>query len=166
MSVAATLFAVLLSLSIVGPPKGQTESTEALRVRLESIADDASAVAKTDADALLILAVAEHESGFALNVDRGPCRPGTCDNGQAACMMQIHANAERRAELFADRRECFRVALAALHSSAVACKSLPPEERFAAYASGGCISTAGRKSSRELFALWRKWRSRFERAKK
>lgn len=166
MTLAATLLAVLSALSIVGPPRGQTESAEALHARLASIADDAAAVAKTDADALLILAVAEHESGFALDVDRGPCRPGTCDHGHAACMMQIHATPERQKELFADRRECFRVALAALHSSVAACKALPIEERFAAYAAGGCVSTAGRKSSRELYSYWRNWRQRFERAKR
>lgn len=161
MSLAELLLTLLLATPIVAPPKGQTESAEELRARLASIALDAASVATTPGDATLLLAVAEHESGLARDVDLGPCRAGTCDNGTAACMLQIHGDREMRARLFADRKLCFSMGLAALKSSAATCRALPVEERFAVYASGSCSSEAGRKASRELFRYWQRWAQRY-----
>ena len=161
MILAELLLTLLLATPVVAPPAGQTESAEELRARLASIALDAASVAGSPGDATLLLAVAQHEGGFALDVDRGPCRAGTCDSGAAACLLQIHADREMRAQLFADRKLCFSMGLAALKSSAATCRKLPIEERFAAYAAGSCSSVAGRKASRELFAAWSSWSQRY-----
>jgi hypothetical protein len=151
------IFAALLATTIAPGPETDAERTE----RLHEIAVDAAFVAKNDDEAALLLAVAYHESGFALDVDKGPCRKGTCDGGQAACMMQIHATPERRTELFKDRRECFRVGLSALRMSLRACRKNAPEDRFAQYASGSCMK--GFKGSRELYRAWARWRDRLAR---
>ena len=157
-----TTVQLLLTLLLSTPVRQGTESTEELNARLESIAEDAFAVAPTVDDALLILAVAQHESGFALDVDKGPCRAGTCDSGRAACMMQIHASTQRRAELFADRRECFRVGLAALKSSMASCRENDEATKLAQYASGTCLR--GKKGARELHRGWLNWRARYVKA--
>jgi hypothetical protein len=156
---AALLFALLLLVRVVAPPSGTTETRDELVARLRSIAVDAAAASnESPADALLILAVAQHESGFALDVDKGPCRPGTCDGGHAACMLQIWAGPERRAALFADRQLCFRTGLHALkHARLAECPA--PEMQFAGYAGGGC--SRGARGSRELYAAWLQWSAAF-----
>jgi hypothetical protein len=160
---AAILYALLLLVRVVAPPAGMTETAEELDARLRSIAVDAAAAAQEDpADALLIIAVAQHESGFALDVDRGPCRPNTCDGGRAACMLQIWAGPERRAALFADRQLCFRVGLRALkHSRLAECPS--DEMQFAGYAGGSCAR--GAKGSRELYTYWLSWLASYAKEK-
>ncbi len=164
---AKILYILLLTVHVVAPPKGMTETSEELDARLRSIAVDADVAAKGSAsDALLILAVSEHEAGLAVDVDKGPCRPGTCDGGHAACMMQIHGGSEERnKQLFADRQDCFRSGLKALHNSMATCSWLPAQWQFAAYASGSCISDSGRKGSSELFAFWQRWLTKFAQQK-
>jgi hypothetical protein len=159
MALADVLFAILLSTPVAAPPEGMTETRAELEVRLRSIADDAAAVANDDpTDALLLLAVAQHESDFALDVDRGPCRAGTCDGSRAACLLQIQASPERRAALFADRRLCFAVGLRALkHGRLAECPSV--EMQFAGYAGGSC--SRGARGSRELYAYWQRWIARY-----
>lgn len=161
MALADTLYALLIATNIAAPPAGMTETEDEKKLRLRSIADDAAFVANDDpSDALLILAVAHHESGFALDVDKGPCRAGTCDGGHAACMMQIWSNdPKERARLFADRRACFEKGLKALHNSRDLCG--PGELVFSAYAAGSCISEAGHKGSRELYRYWLNWQGRY-----
>jgi hypothetical protein len=106
--------------------------------------------------AALILAVAHHESGFAPDVDLGPCYRGRdgrslrCDAGRAACVMQVRGTPEEQRELFADRRRCFREGLRLLRRSLSACSKLPPSKRLAAYASGSCAG--GHKESADMIA--------------
>lgn len=170
MLLADALFALLLATPVApspadwkcGTPEAAAtcESIEQQHARLESIANDAATVAKSHPDAaLLILAVADHESGFAIDVDKGPCRHGTCDGGHAACMMQIQAGAERRTKLFGDRKLCFTEGLKWLTMSRRACGKLRPEDQFSQYASGTCLG--GQKGSRELYAEWKKMKNRY-----
>lgn len=161
MALADVLYTVLLSTTVAAPPADRPEDRPALEARLRSIAEDAADVAGQDPEmATLILGVAHHESGFAIDVDLGPCRPGTCDNGQAACMLQIWTqNDATRAALFADRKKCFRTGLAALRSSMATCASNGPELQFAAYAAGSC--DRGHQGSRELYAYWTNFRARW-----
>lgn len=163
------LLAMMVSLS---PPEraatteafpGWEETVAERRERFVAIASDLEAVvwdpetkpifrgpngrAKT---AALIMAVAWHESGFARDVDLGPCWRGRrgdgtrCDSGRAACLMQIHADRGTTpegwtlADLFADRKKCFRAGLRLLRSSFGQCKANPWEHRLAAFASGRC----------------------------
>ncbi len=105
--------------------------------------------------AALLLAVAPHESGFAPDVDRGPCYRGRdgrslrCDSGRAACLLQVRGSPEARRELFADRQRCFREGMALLRRSLGTCNQLPVEHRLAAYASGSC--DAGHEESSAMF---------------
>lgn len=100
--------------------------------------------------AALIMAVAFHESGFARDVDFGPCYRGKsgdgtrCDSGRAACLMQVHADHGKTPdgwtlqELFEDRKKCFRAGLRLLRSSFGQCRANAYEHRLAAFASGRC----------------------------
>jgi hypothetical protein len=157
-----TLYELLKKTHVAAPPPGWTETAEELDLRLHQHAIDAAAVAKGNAsEALLILAVAEHESGFSIDVDKGPCYRGKdgkserCDSGHAACEMQVHGgNPDRLAALFADRQECYRTALRELRR--VGCTEFGPDYRFALYAAGDCVK--GAKGSAELVGSWRRWK--------
>jgi hypothetical protein len=160
-TLADDLYEALQGVKVAPPPSGITETPEALQTRLRAIAEDAADVGGSEGPALLLLAVAEHESAFALDVDKGPCRPGTCDGGHAFCMLQVHAGA-RGQELFDDRRACFSTGLRALRSSLAGCASQGRENSLAAYASGSCISPEGQKASRDLFTYWTRWQVRLD----
>ena len=169
------LFSVLLALA---PPDryaaaqqfpGWSETPAQRTDRYRAIAADLAAVlaeggrlftgpAAERQTAALILAVAHHESGFAPDVDIGPCYRGRdgrslrCDAGRAACILQVRAaNDDEKRALFADRRRCFREGLRILRRSLGACSTLEPAYRLAAYASGSC--RGGRKESKEITAL-------------
>ncbi len=101
--------------------------------------------------AAAILGVAMHESSYAKDVDVGPCyrkiEPTRCDSGRAFCMMQIQQTHQRGtrttlgytgAELFQDRRKCFREGLSQLVSSQASCWRLGAKNRFSVYAYGKC----------------------------
>lgn len=100
--------------------------------------------------AALLLSIAYHESGFAKDVDVGPCYRGKsgkssrCDSGMSACLMQLHigdgktAEGWTQADLFADRTKCFAAGLRLVRGSFGACRALPLRHRLAAYASGSC----------------------------
>ena len=122
--------------------------------------------------AAALLAVAFHESGFAKDVDLGPCYRGRdgrstrCDSGRSACMMQVqvgHRGKTTRGytqgDLFADREKCFQTGLDILRASERACRraKTPPEHRWAAYAGGGCYSTAAKRGSAELVRFAERW---------
>jgi hypothetical protein len=116
--------------------------------------------AKTGA---LLLAIAWHESGYARDVDLGPCWRGRqndgqrCDFGRAHCLMQIHARDGATEEgwtpdeLKADRSKCFRAGLHLVQKSFAACKSNKMQHRLAAFASGRC--SAGQSGSERLLSL-------------
>lgn len=105
--------------------------------------------------ALQLLSIAYMESGFAKDVDKGPCYQGRgfrgrCDGGRAKCMMQIrvddgvtilalHGVAGLTGEqLHADRHACFRTGLHMVRRSFRACTKLGPDHRLDVYASGYC----------------------------
>ncbi len=155
---------------------GWAETAEERKARYQAIADDAHAVvfdkatrplfggphgrARTGA---LLLAVAYHESGLKKDVDVGPCYRGKsgkstrCDSGRSACLMQIKVADGKtpegwtQADLFADRKKCFRAGLRLLRSSMGLCKHLPLKHRLAAYASGSCEK--GHAGSEALITL-------------
>ena len=120
--------------------------------------------------ALLMVAIAFHESGFAHDVDIGPCYRGRdgqsarCDHGRSACIMQMHIGGGTtpegytQAELFADRKKCLRSALARIRSSMGECKALDEKHRLNAYASGVC--TRGDEQSEELASFVEKFAAR------
>jgi hypothetical protein len=174
------LFAMMVAFA---PPEkasydfaGHDETVEARTARYVSIAEDVYAVA-FDPDieplyagpkgrqrtALLVLAIAFHESAFAHDVDVGPCYRGRdgqnarCDHGRSACIMQIHVGEGKtpegytQADLFADRKKCLRSAIARSRSSLGECKHLDEKHRLNAYASGVC--TRGDAQSEELADL-------------
>jgi hypothetical protein len=123
--------------------------------------------------AATILGVAYHESGFAHDVDKGPCYRGKngrdirCDGGMSACSMQIKLGAGTtlrsahgvegltQEDLFGDRKLCFRVGLYMLRRSVTSCTKRGPNERLNAYASGRCDQGADR--SKEILNIVRKF---------
>lgn len=135
-----------------------------------------------------LLAIAMHESGFAPDVDRGPCWRGRdgkskrCDAGRANCMMQVHVGYDGKTregwtalDLFADRTKCFRAGLHILQASQKQCRRALSEAgdkplpihlreayRWAGYAGGGCMSKAAQAGSQELVLYTERW---WERAK-
>jgi len=161
-----TLYALLASITIATTP-ADTETREEQLIRLRLIADDAASQGVSVEDALLILAVSQHESGFNQRVDLGPCyrgkdgRGSQCDYGKAACMMQIHGSDEQRASYFKDRKKCFSAGLKALKYSMAVCREQGVENQFSAYASGSCINPEGHKGSAELYRYWVKWKSMY-----
>lgn len=98
----------------------------------------------------MLLAVSNHESGWARDVDLGPCYPQRdkrtgyirCDGGMSVCMMQVRMGARLTAEgwtkeeLFADREKCFRAGLHKLRRGR--CPHNEPRQLWAGYASGDC----------------------------
>ncbi len=120
--------------------------------------------------AALLLAIAWHESGFARDVDLGPCFRGRandgarCDFGRAHCLMQVHARDGKTsegwslAEIQADRSKCFRAGLHLVQRSFAACRESPPKHRLAAYGSGRC--NAGQSGSERLLGLGERFATR------
>lgn len=155
---------------------GHEETVDQKTERYESIARDVIAVAY-DANekplyvglhgraktAATLLAIGFHESGFAHDVDIGPCyrgidkKGGRCDGGASACVMQLKIGTGTTVEgwtqsdLFSDRQKCFRAALHLLKRSSKACLKFGPDYAFAAYAGGMC--EFGHQRGLELLAL-------------
>lgn len=146
----------------VSPFPEARETHEQRDERYRAIAEDVAAVVFDPAEAPvyrgpfgrvrtagLVVAVAWMESGFARDVDLGPCAPGRvragqCDHGRSASMWQIKVGRGRtregwtQADLFADRRKAIRAALRGLRSSFGLCKHLEEELRLTAYGTGTC----------------------------
>lgn len=144
------------------------ETTEERQARYADIAWDIATVSVESSatergqkrTAAVLLGIAWHESGFAKDVDMGPCAParlanGGCDSektkygfvGRAKSLWQI-----RNFEV-PDRKSGARIALRLVRRSLTACRRLPQEAQLAAYASGTCESPRGQKASRELWAM-------------
>lgn len=156
----SVLLAIILATPIAVRPLS-TETREEQVVRLTAIVADVESVTSSTEERLLLLAVAQHESGFNRTVDYGPCPPGWCDDGRAACLLQIQATEAARKRLFADRRACLTEGLRRLRASLSMCSGSSRQHRLAAYASGSC--ERGLKGSRELVAGWDRWRARYAR---
>lgn len=102
--------------------------------------------------AAVLLGIAWHESGFAKDVDLGPCAParvkkGGCDGGRARSLWQIQGWTGE------GRQDAARVALGLARRSMTACRHLPRNGQLSVYASGTCQSGIGQKRSAELFRM-------------
>lgn len=137
------------------------ESVEERTARYDSIALDVARAVKVlsagerKGAAQLLIAIAWHESGFAKDVDLGPCAPkrlaiGGCDRGRARGLWQVQAFD------WGHREEAAGLAMKLAFRSMTACRKLPVEERLAAYAGGTCASVMGQKRSREVWTVLRK----------
>ena len=119
-----------------------------------------------------LLSVASFESSFRFDVDAGKGKHSKGDHGQSWCLMQVKLGPAVKGktkgrinletpyarfttvesdgvggeDLVQDRKACFRAGLHLMRTSFSMCKSLPLEDRLAAYASGSCDK--GRQSSR------------------
>jgi hypothetical protein len=168
---------VLAAIQSVSPPHvadlptypSATETREERAARLEAIAEDIAAVAlREDPGALgspkrvaaYLIAVASLESGFARDVDLGPCDPQRiakrgCDGGRAKTLWQLHGVGG-----WPTRQEAARRALGAVRLSLRACQRLPASQRLALYASGSCHTAHGRRASVARVALAERLASR------
>ncbi len=137
---------------------GWVETDVQRLARYQSIAADIAAVVLDPAEqpivsgsngrartAAQLVAIASMESGFAPDVDVGPCFRGLdgrgprCDGGRAASVFQLHAGRHGTvAELFADRPRAVRAALHLVQRSARACLADGPEAALSIYTSGSC----------------------------
>lgn len=154
-------------------PGWQETAAERL-ARYQGIAKAAVTVGKSWPRIATILAVSFHESGWARDVDLGPCYRGKdgkgsrCDSGRAACMMQVRTDVHRQwksGDLFVSREACFKAGLEIIERSQRACLKLGPSYRFDVYAGGWCQDghalTMGHERGLELvslsdrFAAWR-----------
>lgn len=178
MTAPPVIFAWLLSLiTFLAPPeklaaapqlKGWEETAEQKTARYESIAADVYSVVYADGakrpyrgklgrsyTAALLISIAFMESGFARDVDKGPCyRNGSfrfrCDGGRSVGMWQaqlgegetllaIHGiEGLKQADIFADRKVAVSIAMHMVVRSFKACRLLGPEAALNVYASGSC----------------------------
>lgn len=181
--IVAWLVAMIVSLA---PPErvskyaypGHAETPEAVKVRYESIARDIVGVVFDPQEippygtttlgrlraASLVVAVASMESGFAHDVDVGPCYRGPhnqgarCDAGKSVCLLQVRVGLHGKTkegwtkqELQRDRKKCITTGLRLMKSSLSSCSRQGPLLGLAAYASGTC--GAGHKESKARLQL-------------
>jgi hypothetical protein len=156
-------------------PGGTTETVNERRARLEQIAADAWHVARIDEPlpwrtrqetAIVLLALACHESSFRLDVDADRCstdpREGDCDGGRAKCLLQIHpASADEAVEVNGSRIGCFRAGLRRVRASVRTCTA--PGAALALYTGGQCEEPTAIASSREHLATIHDWMARARR---
>src|SRR5689334_6529165 len=103
MTMAAWVFILICALA---PPAklaalpaypGWAETVEQRTARMQSIADDIAAVTTDPREMAVLVAIGHHESGWAPDVDNGPCYRGPrndsprCDGGRAASPWQLQA---------------------------------------------------------------------------
>jgi hypothetical protein len=182
----ALVAALVQAMSTLAPPArlaaqpawpGWEETAEQRSERYDDIADAAHRVAFDPAEppifagkygrlrtTTLLLGIAWLESGFARDVDLGPCYRGRdgasvrCDSGRSACLMQLQigrgvtAEGWTQAELFADREKCFRAALHLLRKSFAACTRHGSEHALDGYTVGVCGSLIGAARGRPRLA--------------
>lgn len=174
MTLEAWALAILLAkapLSIADlPAYPGWEETQAERLeRYQGIAHAAVEVGRTRTTVAKLLAVSFHESGWARDVDLGPCYRGKdgksprCDGGRASCMMQVRTDVHRwkSEDLFASREACFRAGLELLNRSGKACAKLGPLYAYDSYTGGACIDgvSLGHSRGLELFSLVERFRT-------
>lgn len=148
----------MLALAHAAPKPSHPETKEERETRYAEIADALEAQGKFNLpgysrteSALLVIAIAYHESGFAKDVDVGPCyrnmngKGPQCDRGAAKCLMQLHIPD------WPTREDCFATGIAAARSALTKCKHLMAHERLAGL-SGSC--DRGRAGSREIFDMF------------
>jgi hypothetical protein len=116
----------------------------------------------------LMLAIAYHESGFAKDVDIGPCyqygkesKTKRCDDGRAVCSMQVHVTFRGKTkEGFTKkdlwvRKNCFTAAANKIRQSLSTCTMNSQQHRLAAYGSGRCAH--GLEGSRRLWKMYERF---------
>lgn len=118
----------------------------------------------------MMLAIAYHESGFAHDVDVGPCYQGKndkikrCDGGRAVCLMQVHVTWHGKTkegftkEDLRRRPNCFKAAANKIRQSLASCSKSIPKHQLAAYGSGRC--NVGLSGSRSLWSMYNRFWSR------
>lgn len=169
MSIETVTALVLSAMVQLAPPEraatekafpGWSETVEARAARYAAIAHDVAEVAESPAEALRIVAVIHHESGFAADVDAGQCyrgvdgRSGRCDSGKAVCLAQLQPMRRKDREAArTDRKACLRQAVVAIRRSLTMCATNSPEHRYAGL-SGSC--SRGLRGSREIYATLRR----------
>lgn len=179
MNLPETLLAVMLQLA---PPErahafpGFEEAPADRAARYAEIARDVADVVDEEGaaagrskrwTATLVLAVAFHESGFALDVDRSTCwQPKVgrkrCDGGRAFGLMQVHADRRFSRRELMDRRTNIRAGLRKLKASLAMCATSLPSHQLAAYGSGRC--NVGLAGARSLAGMHRRVDGLFEMA--
>lgn len=166
MTVATWILAVMLAAAPPGRSTFARENEEQGRERYALIAEAIADVAAREAPlfggthgrertAVLLAAVAFAESGYRRDVEAGETRG---DKGRACGLWQIQATPVPCPQFVTDRRESARYALELMRRSFTACRTLPIEERLAAYASGRC--DAGLRESRVRIELAQRWYAR------
>lgn len=169
MNLSALALAALTGLSphpSAHPLPGWEETPEAHRGRLESIAADVGAVARTPVEVAVLVGIAWHESGFAPDVDAGRCYrerswSRRCDGGRAVSLWQLQdADPERRELWRSSRRAAAGEALRRAVRSIRACGATGPS--LAMYAGGACHR--GHAAALELDASIRRARRLMEAA--
>lgn len=170
---------ILSLMTFLAPPEklaaapqfpGWEETAEEKHARYESIATDLwevvyapenkpafySGKRQRGETAAVMLAVAFMESGFAKDVDKGPCyREGKwflrCDGGLSAGLMQLRLGADVtnmsshgtegyvQQDVFADRHLQFFIGLHMIRKSFKACAKYPADWGLNVYASGKCV---------------------------
>lgn len=173
---AAVLFAVIEGFSPSSYAAKQNhlpgwwETVEERKERYSTISEDVVEVLKENGSipgftraesAAMVLAVMAHESGFARDVDLGPCYrgndPSKCDFGRAVCLMQVHTG-EKTPEGWTfddvqhDRRKCIKRGLSSIKMSWKTCSHLGEQYRLAGL-SGSC--DRGHKGAKEIWDLYR-----------
>lgn len=168
MTSSATI-AWLVSLMVSASPPGRSgrESQHEALTRYESIAGDVMHVVEREPPlfggakgrertAVLMIAVALHESAYRLDVDRGETRGriGECS------IWQIVPAERGSCDAWKDRRLAAGIALERMRRSQRACMKpgVPVEHLLAAYASGSC--TRGHKESRIRVETAMRWFAR------
>lgn len=141
---------------------GWEETAEQRTARYEEIAKDLEEVLKKEEPlfagpggrnrtAAWLIGTAFMESGFAKDVDQGPCyrdsekTKNRCDSGRSACMLQLMVDrgttreGYAMADLFGDRKKCFTSGLRRMKKSVDNCvKVSGPSAALAQFASGSC----------------------------
>jgi len=164
---SAWIFSLLV---LLAPPErlaalpafpGWRETVEQRTTRYRSIAEDIAVTTGDPRELAVLVAVAYHESGFAPDVDKGPCYRGPrqdsarCDGGRAASMWQIQAAGDDdAADLFAHRRVAAARALKAIRRSARTCvQKHGREAALRVYASGTCSAGIAESTAMVQLAL-------------
>jgi len=108
---------------------------------------------------MLMLSIANKESGFQKFVDYGIGARSHGPGGGQWCLMQINIGSGVTKEgwsgkdLIKDRKKCFTSALHILRSSFNSCKHLKEEDKLSGYAAGKCIPKLRESKARYVPAM-------------
>lgn len=166
-ALAKALFAILLSTAPPDKTAGSLETENQTRARYEAIAlaiatvaedpTEAPIVGSPEESALVLVAIAKHESSFRADVESGAkrSRMGACGLYQALPRAGRTPEGWTCDDLVADREKAARAAFHRARSSWRSCGRKDPRRALAAYASGSCKK--GLKESRAMVMSARRW---------